>query len=1058
MSEILSKKNQNKNNSTNRSLFLSDFSIERPVFASVVGMILVLFGLFAMNKLAVREYPDIDPPIVSIVTLYTGAPATIVESQVTQIIEESVSGIEGVKQITSKSREERSEVTIEFVSARNIDDAANDVRDKVSASIGKLPLDVETPIVAKTEADANPFIWVGMKSDEWNAIELSDYADRYLVDTLSVVPGVAKVIIGGERKPAMRIWLNRRSMAAYEITVVDVENALINQNAELPSGRVESDLIEFAVRTDSNLVTPEQFENIVLDQRDDYLVRLKDVATVKLGTEEMRYEVRANGEAAIGLGVIKQSKANELEIAEGIRKRLETLEQSLPEQVNLFIAYDRSRFVDSSIKEVFKALAIAMTLVILVIFIFLGSIRATLIPAITIPVSLIASFMIISGADFSINVLTLLAYVLAVGLVVDDSIVVLENIHRRIDSGEPVLLAAKRGTRQIGFAVIATTMALIAVFIPISMMEGNTGRLFSEFGISVAACVLFSSLVALTITPMMCSKLLANKNHNNLIINGFNYIFFYINKCYIWLIEKSLSIPLIIIAISISISLLAFNLHSMVKKEFAPTEDRGVFLVVLMAPEGATLNYTRNYLLEAEKGIEPLTDSGTKEVDTVFGVLAPGLSRPSPVNFAIAFVVLKPWEERKRKQQEIVKELFPKLLSIPGANVFAINPPSLNQPGRKAPVQFVIGGPNYESLSRWRDIIISNIKDENPKLLSVDSDYKETKPELRVEIDRNRAADMKVNITTLGRTLETLLGSRFVTTYNDRGVQYNVVLQAKEKDRATPQDLENIYVRSEADELVALQNLVKITENAAPKELNRFDRQRAVTISASLGPGYALGEALDYLENKAKILLPSEARISFAGQSKEYKDSSSSLYITFLIAMLTVFLVLAAQFESFVHPFIIMLSVPLAITGALTTLLWTGITLNVYSQIGMVMLIGLVAKNAILIVEFANQLREQGFSIKESIIKASGTRLRPILMTTIATVFGAMPLALASGAGAESRASIGWVIIGGVSSSTLLTLIVVPVLYYLLARFTRPSSFIANRLRSLEDEYKELKT
>jgi len=1044
-----------KNNTKERTLLLSDISIKRPVFAAVVSLILVIFGISSMKDLAIREYPDIDAPIVSVITLYKGAPATIIESQVTQIIEESVSGIEGVKQITSKSREERSEVTIEFVVSRDVDAAASDVRDKVSGSVGNLPLDAESPVVLKTEADASPFIWIGMKSKEWNAIQLSDYADRYLVDTFSVVPGVAKVLIGGERRPAMRIWLNRSSMAAYGVTVNDIEDALLKQNLELPSGRVESDRREFAVRTDSGLVTEKQFEDIVITQKANYLVRLSDVAEVNLGTEEERYEVRANEEPAIGLGVIKQSKANELEIANGIRAKLSELQPNLPEQVELFIAYDRSRFVDASINEVFKALAIAMCLVIAVIFLFLRSFWATLIPAVAIPVSLISSFIILDMFGFSINVLTLLAYVLAVGLVVDDAIIVLENIHRRIENNEPVLLASIRGSRQIGFAVIATTLSLIAVFVPLSMMGGNTGRLFSEFGISMAGAVLFSSLVALTLTPMMCSKILKQKKSDNLFYRSSEKVFLSLNKGYEWLLDKTLSFPIIIVAIGLAFSAASYSLYKEVPKEFAPTEDRGVFLVVLMAPEGATLNYTRDYLLEVEGELASIGPKGTKEIDTLFGVLAPGLSRPSPVNFAIAFVVLKPWEERARSQQSIVKEFFPKLLSIPGANVFAINPPSLNQPGRKAPVQFVLGGPSYDTLKDWSKIIIEKTKEENPKLLSIDGDYKETKPELKVDIDRNRAAAMEVSIADIGRTLETMLGSRFVTTLNDRGIQYNVVLQARNKDRETPNDLENIYVRNANNNLIPLNNLITTKETAAPKELNRFDRMRSVTISASLAPGYSLGEALDYLDNLALTSLPPEARISYAGQSREFRDSSSSLMITFGLALLIVFLVLAAQFESFVHPIIIMLSVPLAITGALATLYFTGITLNVYSQIGLVMLIGLVAKNAILIVEFANQLREQGRSVKDAVKESAAARLRPILMTTIATVFGAMPLALASGAGAESRSSIGWVIVGGVTFSTLLSLFIVPTLYSLLARFTKPSSHIADQLRGLEDEYKK---
>ena len=1032
-------------------MILSDICIKRPVFATVISMVLVVFGVFAFDRLAIREYPDIDAPKVSVITLYKGASAQIVETQVTQLIESAIAGIEGIRQVTSKSREERSQVDIEFTLRRNVDDAANDVRDKVSAIIGKLPIDVQTPIVSKVEGDASPMLWIALSSDEWDAVQLSDYSDRFLVDRLSVVPGVAAVIIGGERRPAMRIWLDRREMAARSITVQDVEQALLAQNVELPSGRIESSLREFTVRTDSGLITPDEFSELVLKEKDGYLVRLGEIAEVQLGTEEMRYEVRANGEAAIGLGVVKQSKANELEIAEGVYEELDVIRPALPRQIRMWVAYDKSRFVDASINEVFHALGIALFLVVGVIFIFLRSLRATLIPAIAIPVSLTASFMVLAVMGYSLNVLTLLAYVLAVGLVVDDAIVVLENIHRRIESGEPVLLAAVRGARQIGFAVIATTLALVAVFIPVSLMSGNTGRLFSEFGVSVAAAVVFSGFVALSLTPMMCSKFLKAKEDEGVFYRETEKFFVALNSAYAFLLRHALSFPMIVLAIAIGLSAAGYGFYQGVKQEFAPTEDRGVFLVVLKAPEGATIDYTLTYLQESEKLLQPLLDNA--EADTIFGVVAPGLSRPSPVNFAIAFVVLKPWHERDRSQQAIVKEMFPKLLSIPGANVFAINPPSLNQPGRKSPVQFVIGGPSYDMLRDWSKIIVQGAG-ENPRLLSVDSDFKETKPELRVDIDRNRAADLGVSIQAIGRTLEVMLGSRFVTTFNDRGVQYNVVLQARDEDRLTPRDLTNIYVRSETqEELIPLSNLVTLRETAGAKELNRFDRMRAVTVSASLGSDYSLGEALDYMDELAQTRLPGEARISYAGQSREFRDSSASLIATFLLALLIIFLVLGAQFESFIHPFIILLSVPLAVTGALGTLLITGITLNIYSQIGMIMLIGLVAKNGILIVEFANQLREQGASVREAVQKSSEARLRPILMTAIATVCGAVPIALATGAGAESRMSIGWVIIGGVSFSTILSLFVVPALYSLLARLTKPSSYVAERLRNLEQEY-----
>ncbi len=1013
-----------------RKLFISDISIKRPVLATVVSIMMLIFGFFSLDKLSVREYPDIDKPIVSIKTVYKGAPSSIIESQITQVIEEAISGIEGIKLITSNSKEEVSSVSIEFNLSRKIDNAANDVRDKVAGIINKLPKNIDSPRVSKTDADARPFIWMGLSSDIWDSIELSDYAARYLVDNLSIVPGVAKVIIGGEKKPAMRIWLDRRSMSAYKITVDEIEEAIKSQNIELPSGRIESSLLEFSVKTDSGLVTVKQFENIFIKNTNNYLVRLKDIAEIKLGTEERRYEVRTNGKSAIGLGVVKQSKANELEISKGIRKKIREIEASLPKEVTLFFAYDKSRFVDASIKEVFKALAIAIILVILVIFIFLGNLRTTIIPAIVIPISLISSFTLLNLFGFSINVLTLLAYVLAVGLVVDDAIIVLENIYRRITiNNEDVHTASINGTRQIGFAVIGTTLCLVAVFIPISLMSGNTGRLFGEFGIAVTGAVIFSSIIALSLTPMLCSKILV-KNINEQKTN--KYLDFF-KKTYITILSKAIKLPLIVISILIFSLLISYTLYQNIKKEFSPTEDRGVFLVILNTPEGSTIQYTKKYLLETENILEPLTKKGSNEVNTVFGVLAPGLSRPSPVNFAIAFIILKPWKDRDRSQQEIVKELFPKLLAIPGANVFAINPPSLNQSGRKKPVQFVIGGPSYELLESWSTQIINEVKKNNPNFLSIDKDFKPTKPEIKVSINRNKAADIGVPISDIGKALETLFGSRIVSTFNDRGIQYNVIIQAKDQDRNTSQDLKDVYIKSKSsNKLISLDNLVVLTESASPKEFKRYNRMRSITITSSLSSNYTLGEALDYLENLAADILPTQARISFAGQSKEFKESSSSLELTFILALLIVFLALAALFESFISPLIIILTVPLAITGALITLYCTGNSLNIYSQIGMIMLVGLVAKNAIIIVEFANQLRGRGRSINEAILESSLKRARPVLMTTIATVLGALPLVLASGAGSESRAAIGWVIFGGVSSSTLLTLIITPCIYTLL--------------------------
>ena len=1031
-------------------MVLSDVSIKRPVFATVMSLVLIIFGLFALRGMAVREYPDIDPPAVSVQTIYRGASAEIIESKITQIIEDSVAGIEGIRSITSTSREESSSISIEFNLSRDVDAAANDVRDKVSRVISRLPTEADPPTIAKTEADARPIIYISMFSERLNLLELTDYADRFLVDQLSIIDGVASVNIYGARRYAMRVYLDRMAMAARNVTVQEVEEAIRRQNVDLPSGRVESSMREFTVRAESGLRTAAQFRNIVLREQDGYLLRLGEVAKVELGAEDERTEQRVNGNTAIGLGIIRQSKANAMVISSGVTEAVARLQGSLPTGVRMEVTYDQSKFISQSIYEVFHALMVALGLVIGVIFLFLRSWRATLIPAVAIPVSVIGSFIIIGALGYSINVLTLLAFVLAIGLVVDDAIVVLENIHRRIELGEPPLLASLRGSRQIGFAVIATTVVLIAVFVPISLMEGNTGRLFREFGMSVAASVLFSGFVALTLTPMMCSKLLHDAKDEGRFYHVTEKFFVGMSNSYGWLLRQALGAPAIILVMGGVFSVMAYLMFMALPREFAPTEDRGVFFVSVSGPEGSSYDYTRNNVIKVEEALRPYVESGVASVVQAFVAPAWG-GRPSPVNAAFIVVRLKDWSDRSVKQQALVKEVFPKLLSITGVRAFAINPPSLGLPGSQAPVQFVIGGPTYPVLDEWSERVMERAL-QNPGLLNVSKTYLPTRPEIQVEIDRDRAADLGVPVETIGRTLETMLGSREVTNFQRDGKQYKVLVQAPQEQRVTPSDLNNIYVRAggAGGKLVPLSSLVTLKEGASARELNRSDRLRSVTITASLAGDYTLGQALDYLEDIAKEVLPPEARISYSGQSREFKDSSAAIYLTFALALIIVFLVLAGQFESWIHPTIIIFSVPLAVTGALGALLLAGQTLNVYSQIGIIMLIGLIAKNAILIVEFANQLRDEGQNILDAVTNASIVRLRPILMTTIATIFGAVPLAFAHGAGAESRSALGWVIVGGMTFATVLSLFVVPVLYMLLARFTKPAGFIARKLSELE--------
>lgn len=1027
-------------------MVLSDTSIKRPVFATVISLLLIVLGLASFQRLPIRELPDIDPPIVSVTTAYKGASAPVVESQITEIIESTVAGIEGIKTISSVSRDERSQVTIEFRLNRPVDSAANDVRDRVARALNRLPETADAPVVQKVDGDARAILWVMLTSNRHSGLELTDIARTLMIDRLSVVDGVANVLVNGERRFAMRVWLDRRALAARGLTVEDVEAAIRRENVELPGGRLESGAREFSVRTDTRLSTPQQFRNIVVRRTADTQVLLADVARVEIGAEDDRGEVRVNRENAVGLGIVRQSKANTLAVADGVKAELEHLKLILPEGVNLVFGYDESLFIAQSIYEVFHALFVALTFVIAVIYIFLRSVRATIIPAVAIPVSIIGSFIVMAAMGFSLNVLTLLGLVLAIGLVVDDAIVVLENVHRRIEEGEEPLYAAYHGSRQIAFAVIATTLVLIAVFLPISFLEGQTGRLFTEFGFALAASVAVSGFVALSLTPMMCSKLLRPHNEDGRLIRWTEPAFTGLNNGFRWLLERCLRAPVLVLAGAVALSGVAALLFVAVPKEFTPVEDRGVVIIPTTGPEGATFPYMREQVRQVEDLVWPYVERG--DAVTVFASMG-GFQRPAVPNTANVFLRLAPWKERSVKQQAIVREIFPKLQGVPGVRAFAINPGSLGQRGFQPPVQFVLQGPDYETLVEWRDAMLERAR-QNPNLLNVDSNFRETKPEMRVDIDRRRAADLGVSTAAVGRTIETMMGAREVGTYVERGQEYKVIMQAEAAERITPHDLTNILVRTTSGQLIPLSSLITVTERARPQELRREDRIRAITVTASLGPGYSLGEALDYMDAIADEVLPPEARVTYRGQSLEFRESSTALYITFALALLIVFLVLAAQFESFIHPFIILLSTPLALTGGLLALYVFGLSLNIFSQIGMILLIGLMAKNGILVVEFANQLRAEGRSVHDAVLEASVARLRPILMTTIATILGAWPLATASGAGAESREALGVVIIGGMGFSTLITLFAIPALYLLLAPMTKPIGEIARRLAASE--------
>ena len=1002
-------------------MHISETTVRRPVLATVISMFLVLIGLVSYDKLTIREYPDIDKPVVTVTTIYRGASAEIVERDITQILEDSLAGISNIKEIKSESRDELSSIRIEFTLSRDMESAANDVREKVARASPLLPKDSDQPRVAKSDTDARAILWIGFTSDQLDSIELNDYLDRNIIDRLSILPGVASITVGGERKYAIRIWLDPDQMSSRKITVEDVLNAINRENIEKPAGRLDSKEREIGIQVKSKLSDIKMFDNIVIKKYDNKKIRLADIAEIKIGPESDRGFLRANNKNAIGLGVVRQTKSNVLKVASAVKNELELIRPSLPENIEMSVGYDQSIFVEQSISEVRFALFISMIMVILVIYFFLGSTAATFIPAITIPVSLISTFYIIYALGYSLNVLTFLALVLAIGLIVDDSIVVLENIKRRIESGEKAFEASIAGAKQITFVVIATTLVLVSVFLPLSFMDGKTGRLFIEFGVVLSFAVIFSSIVALTLTPMLCSKLI-KPNVSNLqepkLVTKFR-------KFYRESLTVSQNNPKKVYYFSIFMIVVAIFLFQVVQKELAPTEDRGIFIISVSGPEGSSLSYTDSIVREVESTLKPYIK--TNEIDTVFSIVAPGFSgKPGKVNSAFIFATLTDWDIR-RHQKLIVREIFPKLLSIPGARIFAINPPSLGGSRFKPPVQLVVSGNNYDEINEWGNILIS--ESSQLKLRNSTIDYKITNPRLNLQINRDKAYELGVSAESVTRTIETLLASNKVTTFSKDGLTYNVILQADESYRVNPNNLDNIFIKSDRLSLIPLSNLVTYKETSTSENLQRINRMPSTIFSASLAPGYPLGDALNDLIKLSVNTLPANAKISFSGSSKEYFESGNSLGITILFAILVVYLVLAAQFESFRNPLTIILTVPIALTAGLYTLFLTGATINVYSQIGFLMLIGLIAKNGILVVEFANQLRNEGKSIDDAIFESSMIRLRPVLMTTISTLLGAIPLVLSSGAGAESRYAMSIVVLGGIALSSLITLYLIPALY-----------------------------
>jgi multidrug efflux pump len=998
------------------------------VLATVMSLVIVLAGAIALPRLANRELPDVDPPVVSVVTIYTGAAPEVVETSVTQPLEDELIGIDGIRHLTSLSREQVSQITIEFDLDRNVDEAANDVRDRVARVRGTLPDEVEDSVVAKSDADASPIIWMALSSQHYGQLELSTIAETRIKDRLSKLPGVASVIIAGERRHAMRVWIDNVKLTATNLTVADVQQALQRENVDLPSGRVEGAQREFTVRTIGEMTTADEFAQLVVAERGGEVIRLGDIGRVEVGPEDDRNFVRFDKKPAVALGVVRQSKANTVSVADAVGAELNLLRRELPADVALDVAYDQSTFIRRSVADVTRTIFEAILLVVAVIYLFLRSLRATIVPAVAIPVSVIGTFAFLLAFGFSINTLTLMGLTLAIGLVVDDAIVVLENVTRWVESGTPPREAAHRGMQEISFAVLATTVSVIAVFLPLAFLTDQTGRLFREFGVTVAAAVAISGFVALTLAPMMCARLVRPATVEHGIKRQLEHGLALLTDGYRRVLRLALRHSRVCVAFGIVWFAFGLWLLQAAPREFVPTADRGNILILTESPEGSTVHDTDRYQRQVEDIV-----LATPAIAKGFSVVALGNSGPGVVNQGAMFVTLTPWEQRSVAQQSIVGGLFPKLHRVPGMLAFPMNPPSLGQSFDASPVSLVIQGPDVADLSRYGTEIVRRAK-QLPGFVNVRSDLVLNKPQIVVDIDRNRAADLGVSVRAIASTLQIMLGGLDLSTFKLEGETYKVMVQLEEAYRRRPGELLELYVRGKNQDLIPLQSVVHVRESTAPRGLPHFDRLRSATLSASLLPGVPLGSSLERMRALAAEVIGGAPgyRVTFAGESEDFYQSGNALAFAYLLAIVIIYLVLAAQFESVWHPFVLLIAVALSFTGALATLRLTGHTLNLFSQIGLVMLIGLVTKNSILIVEFANQLRERGVSLVDATFEASVTRFRPIVMTAISTIVGILPIAVGSGAGGELRAPLGVAVVGGMVCSTVLTILIVPAAYLVL--------------------------
>ena len=1011
---------------------LSNVSIHRPVLAIVMSLAIVIFGFIGLRSLGIREYPNVDPPLVTVSTNYVGANSDVIESQITERLEESINGIAGIRSLTSTSRDGRSTITVEFDLNADLEAAANDVRDRVSRAIGQLPADADPPTVSKADADASPIVFLSLKSNTRDLLDLSDIANNLFKERVQTIPGVSEVRIWGERRYSMRLWMDPAKLAAYGLTALDVRTAINRENVELPTGRIEGDATELSIRTSGLLSSVDEFNNVIIKDVDGQLVRFKDVGYAALGAENDRTILRRDGIPMVGVVITPQPGSNNIAIANEFYKRVEQIKKDLPSDIEVGYGFDITTFIRNSISEVEETIFIAFGLVVMIIFLFLRDWRTTIIPATAIPISLIGTFFIMYLAGFTINVLTLLGIVLAIGIVVDDAIVVLENIYAKVEAGRQPFDAAIVGSREIFFAIISTTAALAAVFLPIIFLQGLTGRLFTEFGVVLAGSVIISAFVALTLTPMMSARILKPHAEHSRFYRATEPFFVRMNNAYASALDAFLqrrALAYVIMAVTIG---LIFLVGYSLKRELSPLEDRSAIRLSSTAPEGTSFDAMDRFVTRLVDSVQ----NSVPEAKAVVSVTSPGFGASSSVNTSFVRLMLVDTDQRERTQAEIAGQMSRMAARMTTARTNVIQEQTIGGGrGNALPVQYVLQAPNFEKLREVLPVFLEQAR-ENETFQSVDVNLKFNKPELRVEIDRERARVLGVNMLDVAQTLQFALSGQRFGYFVRNSKQYQIIGQVQRYDRDEPLDLRSLYVRNSRGELIQLDNIVTVTEQSNPPQLYRFNRYVSATVSAALAPGKTLGEGIAAMDQIADSVLDETFQTALDGASKEFADSSSSLEFAFILAIVLIYLILAAQFESFRDPFVILLTVPLALAGALISLWYFNQTINIFSQIGMIMLIGLVTKNGILIVEFANQRREQGLSKVEAVKSAATARSRPILMTSLSTTLGTLPIALALGAGAESRVSMGIAVVGGLIFSTILTLFVIPALYTYISSHT----------------------